>query len=174
MSNAGTLTGQEVFFGKDDVIVSKTCPKGTVTYANRTFLTISEYSEAEIIGRPHSVIRHPHMPRCIFKLLWDRLGEGREIFAYVLNRTKHGNHYWVLAHVTPSFDAERKVVGFHSNRRVPERQPLEGVIIPFYSALSARERQAADPKAGLRESSEMLQAMLRDKGVGYDQFIFSL
>lgn len=174
MQSNTRMTGQETFFDKNDVIVSKTCPKGKITYANRTFLRISEYSEDEVVGQPHNLIRHPDMPRCVFKLLWERLQASREIFAYVLNRTKHGNHYWVLAHVTPSFDSEHCIVGFHSNRRVPERSPLENVIIPLYQTLNQRERQESDPKAGLAASYDLLQAILQDKGVGYDQLIFSL
>ena len=174
MQTNGHLTGVETFFDKDDVIVSKTCPKGRITYANRTFLTVSEYSEDEVVGKPHNMIRHPDMPRCIFKLLWERLQAGREIFAYVVNRTKHGNHYWVLAHVTPSFDADQRVVGFHSSRRVPDRGPLEDAIIPLYRTLIQQERRDTDPKAGLQASTDLLQTVLQEKGVGYDQFIFSL
>ena len=174
MTTNGTLTGVEVFFDKDDVIVSKTNYKGLITYANRTFLTVSEYDQDDVLGKPHNVIRHPDMPRSIFRLLWERLLVGREIFAYVVNRTKLGNHYWVLAHVTPSFDAERRIVGFHSSRRVPDRAPLDDAIIPLYRTLSQTERQAADPKAGLQASSDLLQAILQDKGVGYDQFVVSL
>ena len=174
MTTNGTLTGVEVFFDKEDVIVSKTNYKGMITYANRTFLTVSEYDQDDVLGKPHNVIRHPDMPRSIFRLLWERLLVGREIFAYVVNRTKLGNHYWVLAHVTPSFDAERRIVGFHSSRRVPDRAPLDGAIIPLYRRLRQCEQEAADPKLGLRAASDMLQAILQDKGVDYDQFIFSL
>jgi PAS domain S-box-containing protein len=174
MSRNDRTTGVETFFDRNDVIVSKTNTKGMITYANRTFLRISEYTEAEVIGQPHNLIRHPHMPRCVFKLLWETLQSGHEMFAYIVNRSRLGNHYWVLAHVTPSFDAERRVVGFHSNRRVPDREPLEGVVIPLYRKLLERERRAADPKDGLQASCEMFQEFLQEKAMRYDQFIFSL
>lgn len=174
MAQDGHLTGSEIYFSADDVIVSKTNQKGVITYANRTFLNVSGYGEDEVLGKPHNIIRHPEMPRCIFKMLWDTLLAGREIFAYVVNRTKRGDHYWVLAHVTPSFDESRAIIGFHSNRRVPDRGPLDGTIIPLYRSLSQCERQAADSKSGLQASLSMLQSVLADKGVGYDQFIFSL
>lgn len=171
---AAALTGREVFFDTDDVIVSKTNPKGVITYANRTFLTVSGYAESEVIGKPHNMIRHPDMPRSVFQLLWTTLLSGKELFAYVVNRTKGGDHYWVLAHVTPSFSADHSIVGFHSNRRVPDRQPLEGVIIPLYRRLRDVEARAADPRQGLQESGAMLNAYLAEKGTAYDQFIFSL
>ena len=167
------LTGVERVFDPDSVIVSKTNLQGVITYANRTFLEVSEYRESEVVGKPHNMIRHPDMPRCIFRLLWETLKGGHEMFAYVVNRTRLGNHYWVLAHVTPSLDAEQRLVGFHSNRRVPDRTALETVIVPLYARLRAAEHAAPDPEAGLRASTDLLHRMLQDKGVGYDQFIFS-
>ncbi|WP_096701421.1 PAS domain-containing protein [Magnetospirillum sp. 15-1] len=174
MRHGERLTGVETFFNENDVIVSKTNLKGIITYANRTFLTVSGFDEAEVIGQPHNLIRHPQMPRCIFKMLWEALQDGREIFAYVVNRTKQGHHYWVLAHVTPSFDADHRIVGYHSNRRVPDREPLEGIIIPLYRRLTDCEQQATGPKEGLQASGDLLRGYLEEKGVRYDQFIFSL
>ncbi|HLN23754.1 MAG TPA: PAS domain-containing protein [Patescibacteria group bacterium] len=169
-----SLTGVERHFDKDEVIVSKTNAKGILTYANRAFLRVSGFTEAEVIGKPHNILRHPAMPRSIFKLMWETIQAGREIFAYVINRSSNGDHYWVFAHVTPSFDAERRIVGFHSNRRVPERAVLDAQIIPLYAELVGLERRAADPRSGLESASQHLQDMLRTKGLGYDQFIFSL
>jgi PAS domain S-box-containing protein len=174
MPSAERLTGREVLFDKDEVIVSKTNPKGVITYANRTFLTVSGYDEGEVIGKPHNLIRHPDMPRCVFQLLWTTLQSGKELFAYVVNRTKGGDHYWVLAHVTPSFAEDHSIVGFHSNRRVPDRHPLDSVIIPLYRRLREVEGSAADPRQGLQKSGAMLHAFLEEKGTAYDQFIFSL
>lgn len=174
MPRENHVTGVERFFGDDDLIVSKTDLKGIITYANRTFLDISGYVEGEVLGRPHNLIRHPNMPRCIFQMLWQTLEAGREVFAYVMNRCKSGDHYWVFAHVTPSFDARQQVVGYHSNRRAPERAVVEGAIIPLYRRLLEVERQAPDSRTGLQASAGMLRAMLEEKGVSYDQFIFAL
>lgn len=88
-------TGVERFFREDEVIVSKTDLKGRLTYVNRVFINISGYQEPELLGEPHSLIRNPEMPRSVFKLLWDTIGAGREIFAYVNNMSKNGDHYWV-------------------------------------------------------------------------------
>ena len=76
-----TPTGVERFFPEDEVIVSKTDVKGRITYANETFLNIAGYTEEEVLGQPHSMIRHPDMPRCVFKLLWDTIKARSEIFA---------------------------------------------------------------------------------------------
>ncbi|MDO8838573.1 MAG: PAS domain-containing protein [Parvibaculum sp.] len=167
-------TTNERFFEKDDIIVSKTNLKGHLTYVNRVFMAISDYQESELLGQPHSMIRHPDMPRAIFKLLWDQLQAGKEIFAYVKNMTKTGDFYWVLAHATPSIAASGETIGYHSSRRVPDRRVVDGTIIPLYRALKDIEDGEADRRAGLVKSSERLNAILKEKGIGYDEFIFGL
>lgn len=174
MAQNATLTGRERFFDKNEIIVSKTDIKGHIQYANPVFMRIGGFEEDELIGTPHSILRHPHMPRCVFKLLWERIQAGQEIFAYVVNRAKNGDHYWVLAHVTPSFDANGKVTGYHSNRRVPERKIIEGTIIPLYQKLLAVEQSRSNSKDGMNAAYETLTAILNDKGISYDEFIFSL
>ena len=114
------------------------------------------------------------MPRAVFKLLWDTIQDRKEIFAYVFNRSKNGDHYWVLAHVTPSYDASGNVVGYHSNRRVPNRGILEGVIVPLYKDLLAEEAKHTNRKERLDASTNMLLDLLKEKGVGYDEFVLTL
>ena len=75
------LTGHERTFAPDEFIVSKTDVKGHITYANEVFLRISGFDEEEVIGAPHSLVRHPDMPRCVFKLLWETIQAKKEIFA---------------------------------------------------------------------------------------------
>jgi len=174
MSRDTSLTGTEQFFGEDEIIVSKTNLKGHLTYCNDVFLRLAGYTEKECLGQPHSMIRHPDMPRCIFGLLWETIQDGREIFAYVMNRCKNGDHYWVNAHVTPSRDGSGKVVGYHSSRRVPDRQILDGVIIPLYKDLLAEEQRHSNRKSGLEASSDMVAGMLKEKNLEYDEFIQTL
>ena len=167
------LTGVERFFDPDEVIVSKTDLKGRITYANRVFQQVAGYSESELMGAPHSIVRHPDMPRCVFKLLWVTLEAGQEIFAYVVNRARNGDHYWVFAHVTPSFDVDGRVIGYHSSRRVPERSALDKVI-PLYRQLLEIEDSHADRKQGMEAGFAAVLALLAEKGIGYDEFVFSL
>jgi PAS domain S-box-containing protein len=156
------------------LIVSKTDLKGRITYVNRTFMAISGYEEEELLGQPHSIIRHPDMPRCIFKLLWGLLGEGREVFAYVKNMARTGDFYWVFAHVTPSRGADGKVIGYHSNRRAPDRRVLAEHIEPLYRRLLAIESSAPDRRVGLDRSMAALAQLLKDRGVSYEELVFSL
>ena len=174
MSRDLSVTGVERFFDEDEIIVSKTDLKGHITYANEVFLRLAGMTEKQALGAPHSVIRHPDMPRCVFKLLWDTVQDGKEIFAYVVNRAVNGDHYWVLAHVTPSFDASGNIVGYHSNRRVPERHIVENVIIPLYRDLLAEEKRFNNRKDGLDASFNSVVNLLQDKGVNYDEFVLSL
>lgn len=166
-------TGRERSFHPDEIIVSKTDTKGIITYANSVFLRVAGYTEEELLGAPHNLIRHPDMPRCVFKLLWDTISAGQEIFAYVVNLCRNGDHYWVLAHVTPSFNSGGQIVGYHSSRRVPDRTAVEK-IRPIYAQLKRMEDSHSDPRSGMQAATEALIAKLRSAGVQYDEFVFSL
>lgn len=168
-----TPTGVERFLRDDELIVSKTDLQGRITYANSVFLRIAGYTEREVLGAPHSIVRHPDMPKCVFKLLWDTIADGREIFAYVKNMAKNGDHYWVFAHVTPSFDASGKIVGYHSNRRAPERTALEK-IEPVYRVLLDVEAKSPSTKVALERSTAVLVAELEKLGLAYEEFVFTL
>ncbi|MCC6406133.1 MAG: PAS domain-containing protein [Planctomycetes bacterium] len=168
-----TPTGVERFLDDDELIVSKTDVQGRITYANSVFLRIAGYTEREVLGAPHSIVRHPDMPRCVFKLLWDTIQDGREIFAYVKNLAKNGDHYWVFAHVTPSFDASGKIVGYHSNRRAPERTAL-AKIEPVYEALLRVEAQSGNHREAIERSTAVLVKQLESLGLAYEEFVFTL
>lgn len=169
-----SLTGHERFFDKNEIIVSKTDLQGRILYANRVFMRVGLFEEKDLLGAPHSILRHPDMPRCVFKLLWDQIQVGHEIFAYVLNRAANGDHYWVLAHVTPSYDASGQINGYHSNRRVPARRTVDEVIIPTYKKLLEIEESHKNAKEGMAASHNFLINLLKEKGSTYDEFIFSL
>jgi PAS domain S-box-containing protein len=165
--------GHEVHFGEEEIIVSKTDLKGLISYANSVFLKVSGFTEAELLGRPHNLIRHPDMPACVFQLMWDTLQEKREIFAYVVNLAKNGSAYWVFAHVTPSFNLSGEHVGYHSNRRVPYPDALPAVKA-LYGQLSQVERRYANRREAIQASSEVLRKTLASAGMTYSQFVFSL
>lgn len=168
-----TPTGVERRFSDDEIIVSKTDLRGFLTYTNDVFLRMSAYTEDEVIGRPHNVIRHPDMPRCVFKLLWDTLQDGRELFAYVVNLASDGAHYWVLAHVTPTRSASGEIIGYHSNRRTCDPAALE-TIKALYAELVAEERRHPRPPDALVAGTQLLQRKLDAAGMTYEEFVWSL
>lgn len=163
---------EEIYFGNDEIIVSKTDLKGRLLYANNVFCRLAEMTPSQVIGQPHSVIRHPDMPRAVFKLLWDMIHGGKEIFAYVKNMSASGKYYWVIAHVTPSFDSNQQIIGFHSNRRKPSEKGIREINI-IYKKLSAIESSHANAKKGLEASYGHLMDMLKQQGIDYERFIWS-
>lgn len=166
-------TVQEVTFGADEVIVSKTDVKGHITYVNSVFVDVSGYQRADLLGRPHSIIRHPDMPGGVFRLLWQTVADGQEIFAYVKNRTRSGDFYWVLAHVTPSRDAAGRIVGYHSNRRWPDRSAIAR-IEPVYAWMRDQERAHSKRSEAALSSASALADRLSAAGLSYERFVWQL
>ncbi len=159
---------REISFGENEFIVSKTNLKGNITYGNRLFIKISGYDEKELIGAPHSILRHPDMPRSVFALLWRQVAKGEEIFAFVKNLAKDGSFYWVKAQVTPSFDGNGKIIGYHSVRRKPSRGGIEAVSGLYRRMLSAEQ------SGGIDAGGKVLEEFLKSQRLSYDEFIFSL
>ncbi|HIP14867.1 MAG TPA: PAS domain-containing protein [Sulfurimonas autotrophica] len=154
--------------GENDFIVSKTDTKGRLTYVNRIFLDLAEYTEEELLGKPHNIVRHPDMPKTIFKLLWERVQAKEEIFAYVVNKTKNNNSYWVYANVTPSLDERGNTVGYYSVRRKPNKEALQ-IIKSLYAQMLQAERSG-----GIQAGMKILTDILHNEGVDYDEYIISL
>ncbi len=152
----------------NDFIVSKTDLKGKITYCNKIFMKMAEYKEEELLGKPHSIIRHPDMPKAVFKFLWDTIPTKQEVFAFVVNKTKNDNHYWVFTNVTASVDKDGKIIGYYSVRRKPNPEALK-VIIPLY-----KEMIRVEKSEGVEASFKVLTDILQEKGVGYDELIISL
>jgi len=166
-------TGVERTFAPDEIIVSKTDPTGRITYANDLFLRISGYERREVLGAPHSLIRHPDMPRGVFRLMWETLGRGEELFAYVVNLCRSGDHYWVFAHVTPTFDAAGRITGYHSNRRSPDRHGVE-VARQLYARMRAAEAAHDHADAACAASAAVLDAVLKERRQTYPELMFAL
>ncbi|WP_374302173.1 PAS domain-containing protein [Ferrovibrio sp.] len=168
-----TPTTTERTFAENEIIVSKTDLKGRLLYVNDVFCHVGLYDEADVLGQQHSIVRHPDMPRSVFHLLWQRIQSGREIFAYVKNMAKNGDYYWVLAHVTPSHDLQGNIDGYHSNRRLPGRTALNA-IAPLYRQILAEEERHADRKQGMHAGVALLEKILDDRGLSYDEFVLGL
>jgi PAS domain S-box-containing protein len=169
-----SLTGNERTLDPDDLIVTKTDLSGKIRYGNRTFYKFAGYGPSECIGVQHNIIRHPEMPRTVFKLLWDTLKADNEIFAYVNNRSRNGDHYWVLAHVTPSWSETGEIIGYHSNRRAPNRAVIREHIDPLYATLMKIESSSASPKDALAAGEKHVHDLLASKGMSFNELMFAL
>ncbi len=157
---------------EDDFIVSKTTAKGIITYGNPIFIEFSGYTEEELLGTQHNIIRHPDMPRSAFKLVWETIEAGREFFGYVKNMSKDGSYYWVFTHITPDFDQNKKIVGYTSVRRFPKREAISK-IEPVYRQMLAAER-AAGARDAIAAGTQVLVDLLQQTGMSYEELVFSL
>ena len=167
-----TPTTVERVMREDDFIVSMTDPKGRITYGNRIFIEFSGYSEQELLGTQHNIIRHPDMPRAVFKLLWDKISNKEECFAYVKNISKDGGFYWVFTNVTPTFDPAGNITGYFSVRRKPKLSGIEAVT-PLYAAMLEAE-QKAGPANAIEASGKLLADVLKQKGLSYDELFLAI
>ncbi len=172
-ANQISPTGKELFFPENELIVSKTDLKGKITYANALFERMSGYSHDELLGQPHNIIRHPDMPRCIFELFWATLQQQKEIFAFVVNLHRSGDHYWVLAHVVPSYNLQGNHIGYHSSRRCPKK-PAVREMGDLYKKLLEIEKSHPSPRQGIKASHDCLMDFLDQKGASYAEYIFAL
>lgn len=165
-------TSREVQLDPHEHIVTKTDLTGRITYANRTFMRISNFAENQLLGVQHNIVRHPDMPRGVYHLLWETLKAKREFFGYVKNLTADGDFYWVFANITPDRDLHDKVVGYFSVRRPPAPRAIP-VIRSLYRDMSAAERQAG-PAQAPQASRAQLERHLATLGQDYDAFVLNL
>jgi PAS domain S-box-containing protein len=171
MKYAIAPTAVERKLRQDDFIVSKTDLKGHITYGNRIFIEFSGFTEAELLGSQHNIIRHPDMPRAIFQGMWDTIQSGSECFAYVKNLAKDGSYYWVLANVTPSYDHNGRVVGYFSVRRKPKDDGVRYFTDLYRTMLAAEQRAGAHD--AIPASTKILTDLLTEKCTTYEQLVLS-
>lgn len=130
-------TGVEHPYPDGKLIVSRTDLDGKITLVNDAFVAISGYSEEELLGQPHSILRHPDMPKAAFADLWATVKVGKKWHGYVKNLCKDGGHYWVYATVVPNV-RHGQVVGYTSVRRKPSRAKIAEAI-ELYAKLKQGE-----------------------------------
>jgi PAS domain S-box-containing protein len=172
MKNGITPTNKEVQVSEHDFIVSKTDTQGRIVYANRLFMKVSGYREEELLGKQHNILRHPDMPRGLFHLMWNTISQRQECFAFVKNLCKNGDHYWVLANVTPDYNTNDQIIGYFSVRRKPNREAVDYFSGLYRKMLSAET--SAGPRAAIAASTEVLNATIHDQGFeNYETFVFS-
>ncbi len=159
---------QEIRLQENDLIVSKTDMKGRITYVNRTFMRISNYAEHEVMGKQHNVIRHPDIPRGVYRLLWQTLKAEQEFFGVLKNLTSDGHFYWVLANVTLDRNANGEVVGYFSVRRRVSPDAVRAAS-DLYAEMLRIERQAGNAAAP-DASLAWLQGTMAERKLSFEQF----
>ncbi len=177
MKNKVTPKDKEIIMREDDFIVSKTDPSGRLTYCNRIFIEFSGYTEKELLGQQHNIVRHPDMPRAVFSLLWDTIKSGNEFIGYVKNLSKDGSYYWVLANVKPSYQiipgkTDKKHIGYFSVRRKPDPTKLKAINSLYQDMLAAEKR--AGSRGAIEAGIQVLTDMIEPTGKNYREYILSL
>ena len=157
---------------EDDFIVSKTDPKGKITYCNRIFMEIAGYSEQALLGQPHNIIRHPEMPRAVFRLLWKTLQQGEEFFGLVKNKTRNGGFYWTFANVTASTGTDGQLLGYYSVRRKPASDMIS-FLQPLYQQMLAEEARHSNVKQAMDASANILMDSIQATGKSYNEFLLT-
>jgi len=167
-----TIINKEKVLSDNDFIVSKTDTKGYITYCNRIFVNMAGWSRFELIGANHNIIRHPHMPKIAFKILWDLIQNKKEFFGFVKNLRKDGGFYWVFAYITPDLDLNGNIIGYTSFRKKPSRKGIE-FMSEVYKKLVEAEKSG-----GMSASYELLKEMLdaNDENIieKYNKLVFDL
>ncbi len=129
-----TPNNNEIEVKPVDIIVSKADEDGDIIYANQIFYKLSGYTKKELTNAPHSILRHPDMPKVIFKYFWSQLKKGNEVHAFVKNMTKDGSFYWVLAYVRPTINPDGSIRNYVSTRKSMNKN-ARSVIEPLYKKL---------------------------------------
>jgi len=130
-----TPIDEEVFFDGRSLI-SETDLKGVITFVNRKFVEMSAYPKDESIGQPHSLLRHPDMPKAAFEGMWKTIQAGNIWEGYVKNLRKDGKFYWVIVNIVPKKDDNGEVIGYIASRKVPDKHQKDAIILQYREMLS--------------------------------------
>ncbi len=166
VESTSRVLDEEIILNPKKYILSKTDTKGIIEYGNDYFVEISGYREDELVGQPHNIIRHPDMPKVVFKLLWQRIQSRDNIVAVVKNLAKDGRYYWVMTEFEIKIDKiTNEITGYFAYRKAAPRKAIEK-IAPLYKKLLDIEKVG-----GVEGSQKYLAALLEAENKTYDKFI---
>lgn len=161
-----TPIDKEVPWDKTQTIVSKTDLFGTIEYVNEVFLDVSGYEDHELIAKPHNIIRHPDMPKVVYKLLWDNIKLGNQFHGILKNLAKSGRYYWAITSFEYSKDDKGKITNYIARRKSVSEDVITKHIQPLYNKLLQIEKAS-----GELASEKYLVGFLEEAGVNYVDYI---
>ena len=164
-----TPIDREVQWDKTKTLISETDVKGTITNVNDVFCAVAHYSASELIGQPHNLIRHPDMPKLIFKLLWDNLKVGNNFVGVIKNLAKTGEYYWVVTDFEMRRDAMGNITHYIGRRKSVPEAAINNYLAPFYETLLKMEKIG-----GVELSSRFFKNYLTKQGKDYIDFVISI
>lgn len=156
-----------------ELIVSRTDLKGVITYVNDTFAQISGYEENELVGKPHNIVRHPDMPKSVFKNLWDTIKKEKTWSGYIKNLRKDGGYYWVFAEVSGVYK-DGKLVEYKSMRS-PVKDDIKIQMQKKYDELRAKEEGTIRIVANISvENWQKILKYAKDKNISAEKTLDSI
>ena len=164
-----TPIDKEVDWNKSQVIISETDVYGRITNVNDVFCNVCGYSPEGMIGQPHSIIRHPDMPKLVFKLLWDNLKVGNNFIGVIKNLAKSGEYYWVITDFEMRRDATGNITHYIARRKSVPKAVIENYVAPLYETLLKLEKVG-----GMELSSRFFKNYLAKQGKDYIDFIIDV
>lgn len=155
----------EIKCATQQVIVSRTDLEGNIVYCNPTFLEVNGFRSSEIIHQPHSIVRHPDMPKTIFHIIWSIISQGMSIQAVIKNQTNNGEFYWTLATIKPQMDRDNNVISYVAyGKQAPDS------VIKTMEALY-KELYEIEYVRGIEAGQEYLNSYLEEQGMTYAQYM---
>ncbi|WP_314204829.1 PAS domain-containing protein [Capnocytophaga bilenii] len=167
--NKPTPINQEVVWDKTKTIISTTDKFGNITDVNQTFVDVCGYTANELIGKPHNIIRHPDMPKIIFKITWDNILAGRNFHAIIKNLSKSGKYYWVITDFEVGRNIMNEVVSITARRRAIPDYVVTDHIEPLYQTLLKLEKIGDMPL-----SNRYFKGFLEKQGKSYIEYVMSI
>ena len=164
-----TPIDKEVGWNKSQVVISETDVYGRITNVNDVFCNVCGYSPEEMIGQPHIIIRHPDMPKLVFKLLWDNLKVGNNFIGVIKNLAKSGEYYWVITDFEMRRDATGNITHYIARRKSVPKAVIENYVAPLYETLLKLEKVG-----GMELSSRFFKNYLAKQGKDYIDFIIDV
>jgi PAS domain S-box-containing protein len=151
------IINEEIELKNNVYIESDTDLTGKITYVNDYFAEISGYTKEELVGKPHSIVRHPDMPKILFKVLWQRLQSGQNLIAAIKNLAKDGRYYWVFTDFEP-IEKDKATIGYKASRKKISKHVTD-VLDPIYKKLVEVEKEG-----GMEASEKYLDTFLAEHG----------
>jgi len=160
---------KEVSWDKTQTIMSKTDLYGTIEYANETFVDVSGYEDYELMAQPHNIVRHPDMPKVVFKVMWDNIKQGNKFHGIVKNMAKSGRYYWVITDFEYMSDEDGNIKNYIARRKAVPQPVITNHIEPLYKRLLQIEQAS-----GIDASEKYLIGFLEEKGLNYVDLVTKL
>lgn len=164
-----TPIDREVSWDKSKTLISETDRFGTITNVNEAFCAVSGYASTELIGQPHNVIRHPDMPKIVFKMLWDNIKQGNNFAGVVKNLSKNGEYYWVITDFEMRKDAMGNITHYLGRRKSVPEKVITNYVAPLYETLLKLEKVG-----GMDLSSRFFKNYLAMQKKDYIDFVISI